>query len=306
MTYDLAIIGAGPAGIAAGVYAARKKLKTVFITKNFENQSIVSDNIQNWIGTVSIPGAELAKNLENHLRAYAKDSVDIKTGETAEEIRKDAGAFKIKTGSNEYAAKTVLITTGSMRKKLTVKGADVFDNKGITYCATCDAPFFEDMDVAVIGGGNAAFETAMQLVDIAKSVTILQRSKFKADPVTAEKVLSNPKVKGYENADLMEIKGDKFVTGLVYKKKDTGETVELPIQGVFAEIGSVPSVNFLKNGIVKLNEFSQIITDPKNQRTSEPGIWAAGDCTDGLYHQNNIAAGDAVKALEDAYYYLRG
>jgi alkyl hydroperoxide reductase subunit F len=305
MIYDLAIIGAGPAGIAAGVYAARKKLKTVFITKNFENQSAVSDNIQNWIGTVSIQGAELAKNLENHLRAYAKDSVDIKNGETATELKKERKTFKIKTNKDEYTANAVLIATGSSRKKLSVKGAEQFENKGITYCATCDAPFFEGMDVAVIGGGNAAFETALQLIEIAKSVTILQRTKFKADQVTTEKVLANPKVKGYENVDLIEIKGDKFVSTIVYKDKNTGETKELPVGGIFVEIGATPSVDFLKTSTIKLNEFGQIITDSKNQRTSENGIWAAGDCTDGLYHQNNIATGDAVKALEDIYYYLR-
>lgn len=306
MVYDLAIIGAGPAGIAAGVYAARKKLKTVFITKNFENQSVVSDNIQNWIGTVSISGADLAKNLENHLKAYAKDVVDIKNGETALEIKKTGDNFEIKTNKAEYSAKAILIGTGSVRKKLPVKGAEQFENKGITYCATCDAPFFEGMDVAVVGGGNAAFETALQLTDIAKNIYIIQRSKFKADQVTIEKVLANPKVKSFENTDLVEIKGDKFVTGIVYKDKVTGETKELAVQGIFAEIGAVPSVDFLKNGIVKLDENNHIITDSKNQRTSETGIWAAGDCTDGLYHQNNIAAGDAVKAIEDIYYYLRG
>ena len=305
MTYDLAIIGAGPAGVAAGVYAARKKIKTVFITKNFENQSIVSDEIQNWVGTIKISGAELAKNLENHLRAYAGDSIDIKLGELALQIKKTGDNFKIKTNKSEYDAKSVLVTTGSSRRKLSVMGAAEFENKGITYCATCDAPLFGGLDVAVIGGGNAGFETALQLTEHAKSVIMLQRTKFKADPITIEKALANPKIKAYENVDLLEIKGDKFVTGLVYKDNTSGETKEIPVQGIFVEIGAMPAVEFLKDSGIKLDEFNHIVVDPKNQRTSLLGIWSAGDCTDGLYHQNNIAAGDAVKALEDIYLYLK-
>jgi thioredoxin reductase len=154
----------------------------------------------------------LSKSLEEHLKAYSKDVIDIKKGEIAIEINKIDNGFKIKTNKGEYEAKTILIATGSVRRKLQIKGAEQFENKGITYCATCDAPFFEGMDVAVIGGGNAAFETALQLADVAKSVTILQRSKFKADQVTIDKVLSNPKVKSHENLELLEIKGDKFVS----------------------------------------------------------------------------------------------
>jgi len=303
--YDLAIIGGGPAGVAAGVYAARKKIKTVFITGSFASQSTVSENIQNWIGTVSIKGEDLTSLLEKHLRAYAGDVVDIKTKELVVEINKKNNVFFVKTNKSEYETKTVLITSGSIRRKLTVQGAEKFENKGITYCATCDAPLFSDMDVAVIGGGNSAFESASQLTTYAKSVTILQRSDFRADPITMQKVLEDKKVKTFTNIDIVEIKGDTFVTGIVYKDKKTGETKELPVTGIFVEIGSNPSVNFIKNGLVKLTQTDEIITDPKTQRTSETGIWAAGDCTDGLYKQNNIAVGDAIKALENIYIYLK-
>lgn len=304
--YDLAIIGGGPAGVSAGVYAGRKKIKTVFITENFVNQSTVSDNIQNWIGTVSISGEKLATNLEEHLRAYASDVVEIKTGERALDIQKAPEyTFIIKTNKAEYKVKSILIATGSVRKKISVPGADLFENKGITYCATCDGPLFSDMDVVVIGGGNAAFESALQLAAYTKSVTILQRSMFRAEKITVEKAFANPKIKGLQDIDLLEIKGDKFVTGVVYKDRNTGETKELPVSGVFVEIGASPSVEYIKNGLVELNEIQQIITDPRDQRTSEIGIWAAGDCTDGLYKQNNIAAGDAVKAIENIYMYLK-
>jgi alkyl hydroperoxide reductase subunit F len=306
MTYDLAIIGGGPAGVAAGVYAARKKLKTVLITEHFRNQSSVSENIQNWIGTVSISGEELAFNLEKHIKNYAKE-VDIKEKETVLELTKTPeGLFKLKTDKGmSYEAKTILAASGSIRRKLKVKGAEEFDGKGITYCTTCDGPMFADQDVVVIGGGNSAFESAAQLAAYTKSVTILQRSDFRADPVTMKKVLSNPKVRGIPNVDLLEIKGDQFVKSVVYRDKDTRKETELPITGIFVEIGADPSVEYLAHGIVQLNDKQEVVVDPKHQSTSEKGIWSAGDCTDGLYKQNNIAVGDAIKALEDIYKFLK-
>ena len=301
--YDLAIIGGGPAGVAAGVYASRKRLKTVFITKDFGGQSSVSEEIQNWIGTPKISGLDLAANLKKHLEAYAGDIVDIKEGEICEEIKKENAAFALRTNAAEYSAKTILITAGSHRRKLAVPGAEEFENKGITYCASCDGPLFADQDVAIIGGGNAAFDSAAQLLAYCKSVTLVNRSdEFRADPATVKKVLSNPKMHALTNAMLVKIDGGKFVKSLTYKNQD-GVEKELAVTGIFVEIGSVPSTDFLKN-LVDVNQYGMIITDPKTQKTSCDGIWAAGDVTDGLYHQNNIAAGDAVKALEDIYLHL--
>ncbi|MCC2631034.1 MAG: alkyl hydroperoxide reductase subunit alkyl hydroperoxide reductase subunit, partial [Candidatus Paceibacter sp.] len=171
--YDVAIIGGGPAGVAAGVYAARKRLKTVFITKDFEGQSAVSTDIQNWIGTITIGGMELAENLEKHLRAYAGEFVDIKTNQLATSVMQENNIFTITTTKDTFLAKTVLITSGSRRRQLEVPGAKEFDNKGLTYCASCDGPLFADMDVAVVGGGNAAFDTAAQLAAYCSSVTVL-------------------------------------------------------------------------------------------------------------------------------------
>ena len=306
MIYDLAIIGGGPAGVAAGVYAARKKIKTVLITEHFRNQSAVSENIQNWIGTISISGEKLALNLEQHIKSYSKD-IDIKENETVIELSKNSnGSFKIITNKkNEYASKTVLVASGSIRRRLKVEGAEKFENKGITYCTTCDGPMFTNMDVAVIGGGNSAFESASQLSAYTKSVTIIQRSDFRADPVTIKKVLSNPKVRGIPNANIIKITGDKFVKSIIYKDKDTEKEAEFPVSGIFVEIGADPSVEYLKNSILKLNDKQEVIVDPKTQKTSEKGIWSAGDCTDSLYKQNNIAVGDAIKALEDIYRFLK-
>ena len=303
MTYDLAIIGGGPAGVAAGVYASRKRLKTIFLTESFGGQSVVSTGIENWIGTTLISGEDLAKNLEAHLRAYAGDILEIRTGRRVSSVNKNGELFSITDSKNEtYEAKTVLITTGSVRRRLDIPGADQFEHKGVTYCASCDGPLFADMDVAVIGGGNAAFETAAQLLAYAKSVTLFTRgSDFRADPVTVKKVLENPKMKAHLNSQPVAIKGDKFISGLTYS--ENGEEKELTVQGVFVEIGLIPSTDLVKN-LVERNAVGQIVVDPRTQRASMAGIWAAGDCTDGLYHQNNIATGDAVKALEDIYLYL--
>jgi alkyl hydroperoxide reductase subunit F len=303
--YDLIIIGGGPAGSAAAVYAARKRLKTALITSEFGGQSVVSEDIQNWIGTVSISGSDLAESFKKHVLAYAGDVVEVKEGEKVLSLKKDGDIFSVTTdGGHEHKTKTVLIVTGSKRRKLTVPGAEQFENKGITYCASCDGPLFSGKDVAVIGGGNAGFETAAQLLAYAKSVTLLNNSKeFRADPITVEKVLSHPNMKVILNASLSEIKGENFVKVLTYKDNDTGAITELPTEGIFVEIGLVPATDFAKD-VVELNKYGSVVIDPRTQAASTPGIWAAGDCTDILYHQNNIAAGDAVRALEDIYVHL--
>lgn len=305
MIYDLAILGGGPAGIAAGVYASRKKLKTVFITKDYQSQSAVSDSIENWIGDITLSGQDLAKKLENHLKAYAGDIVDIKEGEWISKVEKTGEHFTVTTDKGSYETKSVLVSTGSHRRKLQAKNSDRFEHKGITYCASCDGPIFSGKDVAVIGGGNAGFESAAQLLAYTKSVTLFQRSaEFRADPVTVEAVLKDPKITAITNTEILEIIGEKFVSGLKYKDTTTGEEKVIDVQGIFVEIGAVPTTEFVA-GLVELNQFNNVVVDPKNQRTSVEGIWAAGDCTDGLYHQNNIAAGDAVKALEDIYLWVK-
>jgi NADH-dependent peroxiredoxin subunit F len=303
--YDLTIIGGGPGGVAAGVYASRKQLKTLFVTKDWGGQSIVSPDIQNWIGTPHISGDELARSLQAHLREYAGDTVTIKDGRLVEKVSKNDETFTVILDNGEaYETRAVLITTGSVRRKLTIPGADSFEHKGLTYCASCDGPLFSGMDVAVIGGGNAGFETAAQLLAYAKSVTLLHHGDtYKADPVTVEKVLANPHMTGIMNAKTLEVVGDNFVNGLVYEDA-TGEKHTLPVQGIFVEIGLVPSTDIVAN-IVDLDDYKRIKIDPWTGQTSLPGIWAAGDCTNIKYHQNSISAGDAVRALEDIYVHLK-
>lgn len=304
--YDLIIVGGGPAGVAAGVYAARKLLKTLVVTDTFGGQSVVSEDIQNWIGTVHISGEELAKSLKNHLMGYVGEHVDVKEGVRVTHVEKTDAGFAVTTSLNErFETRTVLIASGADRRKLAVPGADVLEHKGLTYCASCDGPLFSGMDVAVIGGGNAAFETAAQLLAYTKSVTLLNRSAdFKADPITVKRVLSNEHMTSLTNVEIVRIEGEKFVSGLVYKNSTTGEEHTLPVQGIFVEIGLLPATEYVKD-LVAVDGVGRVVVDPKNQRTSVEGVWAAGDCTDELYHQNNIAAGDAVKALEDIYVFLK-
>lgn len=302
-TYDLIIIGGGPAGSAAAVYAARKRLKTLFITSEWGGQSIVSEQIYNWIGSPSISGGDLAKNLKDHVLANTGDSLEVKEGKKVTNILKNTDeSFAVEIDSGEkFTTKTILIATGSGRRKLEAKNADKLEHKGLTYCASCDGPLFDGADVAVIGGGNAAFESASQLLAYCKSVTLINRSdNFRADEITVEKVSKNPKLSIIKNTELLEILGDKFVEGLIYKDKTTGEEKTLKVSGIFVEIGQIPNTSFVKD-IVPLDEIGKIKIDAWTQKTEVPGIWAAGDCTNILYHQNNIAAGDAVRALEDIY-----
>ncbi len=301
--FDVAILGGGPAGCAAGVYAARKQLNTILITETFGGQSIVSPGIENWIGDQVIPGTELAKKLKEHVKKYEADDFVVKEGARIEDVQKIEGGFRVITTAGEYEAKTVLVTTGSHRRRLPVPGADEFEHKGITYCASCDGPFFSGKDVVVVGGGNAGFESAAQLLAYCKSVTLLQRSsRFKADAVTVENVLAHENMTGVLNAQIKEVRGETMVNEIVYEVD--GKEIILPTGGVFVEIGAEPTTGYVAD-LIDLTPYGQVVTDPKTQRASLEGVWAAGDCTDGLYHQNNIAAGDAVKALEDIYLYIK-
>lgn len=304
--YDLVIIGGGPAGVSAGIYASRKRLHSLLITKEWGGQSTVSPDIQNWVGTPSISGADLAASLHNHLLTYANDIVDIQENTYTNGIEKrDDGTFLVHRDTGEpVSTRTILVTSGSHRRRLNVPGANEFEHKGLTYCATCDGPLFAGQDVAVIGGGNAGFETAAQLLAYAKSVTLLHKgNQFKADPVTVEKVLSHEHMQGILNADTTAVIGNTFVSGLTYTQPDS-QDITLDVTGIFVEIGMIPNTHFLE-GVVELDEYQRVKIDPWTQQTSTPGIWAAGDCTNIKYHQNNISAGDAVRALEDIYVTLK-
>ena len=304
--YDLSIIGGGPAGATAAVYAARKRLKTLCIVEEWGGQSNVSEDIQNWIGTPHISGSDLAKSFEAHVREYAHDVLEVVSPARATSVERFEEGFRVTTDKEEtYEARALFIGVGSRRRRLSVKGADTFEHKGLTYCATCDGPLFSGRDVVVIGGGNAGFETAAQLLEYAKSVTLLEyNSEFLADEITVEKLRARDTVTGITHAETTEIIGDQFVTGLRYRDRESDEEKELTVGGIFVEIGMIPNTDILAD-VVELDARGRIIVDPYTQETKTKGVWAAGDCTDVLYHQNNIASGDAVKAIEHLYYHLR-
>lgn len=298
--YDLIIVGGGPGGVAAGVYAARKKIKTLLVTDSFGGQSLVSADVQNWIGTKSVSGFELGKMLEEHLRA--QEDIEVVDGDLVASVEKTADGFLVKTQNGKsFETKYVLITSGSRHRKLNIPGEQSLDGKGVSYCSTCDAPLFKDKVVAVVGGGNAGLEAVIDLFPYASKIYLLEYSEgLKGDPITQEKVKNNPKTEIIMMAETREILGDKFVTGLTYKNRTSGEAKELALGGVFVEIGAIPNSDFVK-GMVELNKYGEIVVDHKTQATSQPGIWAVGDVTDVLYKQNNISAGDAVKAVLNIY-----
>lgn len=301
--YDLIIIGGGPAAVAAGVYAARKKLSTLLITESFGGQSAESSCIYNWIGTPEISGAALATQLEAHVRAYTtpEHTLSIVLGRVLSVEQKD-GYFTVQTSEQTYDTRTSIIATGSRRRKLPAEGADTFEHKGVMYCATCDGPLFGGQAVAVVGGGNAACEAVIQLAQYASHVTLIHRSaSFRADPITLQSLRALPQVSIITEAHIEAVTGSQFVEGLTYRTSEGSQ--HLAVTGIFVEIGQLPNTDFI-GSLVARDEYQKIIVDPMRQRTSVEGIWAAGDCTNGLYHQNNIAAGDAVKAIEDVYIWL--
>jgi thioredoxin-disulfide reductase len=305
MNYDLIIIGGGPAGIAAGIYAARKKMKTLLIADGLGGQSVISADIQNWIGTPSISGFDLAKNLEAHLRAQA--GIDIVDDDLVTGVqKKDDGNFSLATRSGKtYEASYLLLASGSSRKKLNVPGESVFEGKGVVYCSICDAPLFGGKTVAVVGGGNSALESVIDLVPYAAKIYLVVRSEvLKGDPVTQEKVKSHPNVEIVRNAVTQEILGTEVVSGLKYQDVKSGDIKTLPVDGVFVEVGLAPNSDFVKD-LVDRDAYGAVKVDARTQATSCPGIWAAGDVTDVLYKQNNISAGDGIVAALNIYDHVK-
>lgn len=310
--FDTIIIGGGPAACAATVYAARKQMKTLLITESFSGQSIVSADIQNWIGEPHISGLDLAKKLEAHARSYPS-TVEVKSPEKVISVKASEciGAednricdFIVTTDKGSYKSKTVVIASGARRRRLGVPGEDKFDGKGVAFCSTCDAPVFRDKKVVVIGGGNAGLEGIIDLFPFVSEVYLLDGgSEVKGDPATLTEVKKNPKLKEIIlNAKVKEIIGETMVTGLKYEVD--GQERLLEVGGVFIEIGSVPNSEIVKD-LVQIDDHGQIMVNFQHARTSHPGVFAAGDVTNDPYKQNNISVGDGVRAALSAYSYLK-
>jgi alkyl hydroperoxide reductase subunit AhpF len=294
---DLIIIGAGPAGITAAVYAARKRIEFAVITKDIGGQTSWSGNVENYTGYQFITGPDLAAKFEEHMRQY---KIQVMENEEVTEIVKTGKTVKIRTSKGLYEARSAVVASGKVSKELGVPGEKEFKNRGLTYCATCDGPIFAGKDVAVIGGGNSALDAALQLVRIAKRVYVVNvTSKLGGDPIMRDKVESNAIVKVINDARVTKVTGDSLVTGVEIETRGKKDTIHA--QGVFVEIGLVPNSAFAID--VAKNGSGEIIVDRVNQ-TNVPGIFAAGDVTDIAEKQIVIAAGEGSKAALSAFRYL--
>lgn len=301
--HDVIIIGGGPGGIAAGIYIARKQLKALFLTGDFQSQSTVSAGIENWIGDISLTGFEFGQKMEKHLRA--QEGLEIKTDAWVTDLRKnDDGTFTVSVKDETFDTKTVIIASGGRHKHLDVPGEEKFKGKGVVYCSTCDAPFFREKKVVVVGGGNAGLEAVEDLLPYAKEIILFVRSEIRGDKITLDKIETSEKVSIRYGVVVEEILGDTVVEGVRFKNLESGEEETLKTDGVFVEIGMVPNTDFAKN-ILMCNERGEIQVDGKTAATSVPGIYATGDATDVPYKQNNISAGYGVVAALSAYDYLR-
>ncbi|MBP7087867.1 MAG: FAD-dependent oxidoreductase [Candidatus Omnitrophica bacterium] len=295
--YDLLILGAGPAGITAAVYAVRKRLDFLVITKDIGGQTAWSGDIENYTGYQFITGAELTLKFQEHMDSFG---ISINMPEDVNSIKKEKDLFKTVTDKSEYLSKALIVSTGKSPRLLKVPGEIEYKNKGVTYCATCDGPLYKGKDVAIIGGGNSALEAALQMVRISPKVYIIDIApKLSGDPVMVEKITKNPLVTILNNAKVKKIEGEVFVKSIQVEQNNKIQT--LKVEGVLVEIGLNPNSRF--TDILEKNEHDEIIVDCYNQ-TNIPGIFAAGDVTNVPEKQIIIACGEGSKACLSAFKYL--
>jgi len=298
--YDVVIIGAGPAGLSAAVYCMRKMLKTVVISKDVGGQVMLTGSIENYLGYRNKNGVELAGIFEAQAREF---ETSILTGDV-ERIEQDGQEFLIKTQDAEFKSKTVIVTGGSSYKMLNVPGEMELLGRGVSVCATCDGPFAKGRVVAVVGGGNAAFQSAELLAKYAKKVYIIhRRQSFRADEILIQRAKKTPNIELITERGVVEITGSKKVDGIVLIDPKTNAETRMDLDMVFVEIGRVIKLDYA-NHLVETNKIGQIIVD-REQKTSRKGIFAAGDITDRKYGQAIIAAGDGAVAALSVYDYLR-
>jgi len=304
MIYDLIIIGGGPAGITAGIYAGRQRIKTLLVAKEFGGQMAKkATEICNYTGFPSITGIELIEKFVEHLKC--QQDVEIKNTEIMK-IEKNENIFDLITTENEkLQSKAVIISTGADPRPLEAKGEKEFIGKGVGYCVTCDGPLFKNKVVAIVGGGNAGFEAGLFMARYASKVYILEfGAVVKADLQNQEDVKKEAKIQVITNASVKEIKGENFVNELIYEDQVSKEMKSLAVSGVFIEIGSQPSTSFVKD-LVDFSKRDEIIVDFESCATKTPGLYAAGDVNVGKYKQIITAAGEGCKASLAVYDYLR-
>jgi len=289
--YEVIIVGGGIAGCTAAIYASRKRMKFLLITKEFGGQFLESGEILNYPGIVKTDGAEFYSIFEKQLEF---NGVLPNIGEKVEKIEKRDFGFKVTSDKNSYETKTIIIATGSKPRKLNVSGEDKYARKGVTYCSICDGPLFSGRDIAIIGGGNSALEGVDFTKDIARKIYLVNIERnFNAHEYLIEKVTSYKNVEIINEARTTEILGDRFVTGLIYEKN--GNNNRLDVGGIIVEIGRIPATEFLE-GFLEIDEHKHITIDCQG-RTSVEGVFAAGDCASGHEYQYTIAAGQGCMAL---------
>jgi alkyl hydroperoxide reductase subunit F len=300
--YRIIIVGGGPAGITAGIYAGRKMLKTLLVSRELGGQVLVSSDIENFVGYPSIRGMELTARFEEHLRQY---EIDISLGESVETIGKEEARFRVATAAGKsWLADAVIIATGAKWRSLNVPGERELTGKGVSYCATCDGPLFRGRKVAVVGGGNSGLTAVNDLVPIAERVYLIEiLETLQADPVLVQRVRDSEKLETLLHHQVEAINGSESgVESLTVKDLGSGQSRTLQLDGVFVEIGTIPNSDFVK-GLLEVNEYGEVVTDPHGG-TSVPGVFAAGDVTAAPHKQIVIAAGQGANAALSAYAYL--
>ncbi|MEM3041528.1 MAG: FAD-dependent oxidoreductase, partial [Nitrososphaerota archaeon] len=282
--------------ITAAIYAARKKMDFAVITTNIGGQVSLSSEIENYTGYQYITGEDLASKFHEHLNKYR---FDLKM-EEALRVEKKNNMFKVKTETDTYLGKTLIVATGRRPRELKVPGEAEFKNRGVTYCATCDGPLFEGLNVAVVGGGNSGLEAVLQLTKIARNIYLIERGpQLKADEILVEKAKASDKVEVWTNTSVVEVVGKNSVTGI--KVLRDGETLLIPVQGIFVEIGSEPNSEIVD--FVEKNRWGEIVVNCRCE-TDVPGIFAAGDVTNVPEKQIIVAAGEGCKAAISAFRYV--
>lgn len=293
--FDVIIIGAGPAGLSAAIYAVRANLKVLVISKTIGGEAVFSNNIENYLGFTPLKGIDLVNKFREDVERFEDKGLTLKEGEQVIDISGVFPNFKVKTKEGVvYKSKTVIIASGRVPRMLGVPGEKEYLGKGVAVCATCDGPFYKDKDIVIVGGGNSALDTASTLIKVARSVTIVNNTAdVVGDGVLLQNVKNASNVKIINNAQAIEIVGDKFVTGIKIKDQQTNQETLLPTQGIFVEIGWIPAVEF--DRITRKNEKNEIMVD-EGGATSETGIWASGDVNSQWGDQIIIAAGKGAKA----------
>lgn len=297
--YDVLVIGGGPAGASAAVYAARKGIRTGIVAERFGGQVMDTMGIENFIGTSYTEGPKLVASLEEHVKEYGIDVMNLQRAKRLE--KKDLVEVELENGA-VLKSKSVILSTGARWRNVNVPGEAEFKNKGVAYCPHCDGPLFEGKRVAVIGGGNSGIEAAIDLAGIVKHVTVLEfAAELKADQVLQDRLHSLPNVTVVTNAQTTEITGTDKVNGISYLSRETNETHHVELEGVFVQIGLVPNTDWLDS--VERNNFGEIVVD-RHGATNVPGVFAAGDCTNSAYKQIIISMGSGATAALGAFDYM--